>query len=332
MRWQTAHDVLVELKWIADTSSQAGISKPVVAHWKRRELVLSALLASVSIALLGLAFVHFRQRPPEARPIRFSVYPPEKMMIARLNDAGPALISPDGSRLVFVSMDSAGKSQLWVQPLDALGAQPLSGTANATFPFWSPDSRYLAFFADGKLKKVSAGGESLQTLCDAPDGRGGSWGKPLDGDPGIIVFAPDVFTGLSRVSAAGGEPVQVTAIDSSRQELTHRQPEFLPDGRHFLFVAGGNQTDKAGIFIGDIQAKPDPKNVRPLMRGYAHVSYAPPGYLLFSRRNNLMAQAFDAQRLEFTGDPFVLADRVAAVISLNTSDFSVSANGVLAWQ
>jgi dipeptidyl aminopeptidase/acylaminoacyl peptidase len=188
----------------------------------------------------------------------------------------------------------------------------------------------VAFFADGKLKRVSAGGGPPETLCDAPNGRGGSWGTALNG-PGAIVFAPGHYVGLSRVSAAGGEAVQVTALDSSRQEASHRYPEFLPDGRHFLYVTMGNRAESNGIFIGDTQARPDPKNVRRLMGEAAHVSYAPPGYLLFQRDDNLMAQPFDARRLEFTGEPIVIADHVAGGLS-HTSDFSVSANGVLAWR
>jgi hypothetical protein len=133
------------------------------------------------------------------------------------------------------------------------------------------------------------------------------------------------------VSAAGGEPLQVTALDSSRQEASHRQPEFLPDGRHFLYAAFGNRVESNGIFIADIQAKPDPKNVRRLMGGAVHVSYASPGYLLFPQDNNLMAQPFDARRLEFSGEPIIVADHVASGLS-RAGDFSVSANGVLAWR
>ena len=124
-----------------------------------------------------------------------------------------------------------------MRPLDALTAQPLAEAGNFAYPFWSPDSRYLAFFADGKLKKVSVAGGPPQILCDAPNPRGGSWTRASDGGSGIIVFAPDRYVALSRVSAAGGEPVQLTALDSSRQLVSHRQPEFLPDGRHFLYAA-----------------------------------------------------------------------------------------------
>jgi eukaryotic-like serine/threonine-protein kinase len=313
MRWQTAHDVLVELQWIAGAPRVHVPARkaPVPRIWIAATAVLGLFLSA-------LAFVHFREKPSDIRPIRFSISPPERVTFADLFDAGPALISPDGSRLAFVGVDAQGKSQLWVRQLDALVAQPLGGTTNAVYPFWSADSQYLGFFADGRLNKVSASGGPPQTLCDAPGGRGGSWAASKDGGPGVIVFAPNYEGALARVSEAGGEPVQVTALDSSRQEHTRRQPEFLRDGHHFLYVAISNRAENNGIFIGDVQARPDPKNVRRLMGGDAHVSYAPPGYLLFLRDNNLMARAFDAGRFEFTGETFVLADH--AQIRVRISD------------
>lgn len=294
---------------------------PVAPPAARSRLYVA--LASVSLALLAVILLYFRQKPPEVRPIRFSIAPPADIGYGDLND-GPALISPDGSLLAFVS------DQLWIRPLDAPVARPLAGTSGAKLPFWSPDSRYLAFFADRKLKKIPVGGGPTQTLCDAPNGRGGSWARALDGGPGNIVFAPDGPGALWRVSAEGGAAVPVTALDSSRQ-ISHRQPEFLPDGRHFLYLVINIQSMPDGIFIGDIQAKPDPKNARRLMGGAARVSYAPPGYLLFVQDNNLVARAFDTKRLEFSGEPLVLAEHVAAGRMRHTSDFSVSANGVLAW-
>jgi len=297
MRWQNAQDISVELKWIVDAGWHAGLPKPVVGNWKRRELLLSALLASVFIALVVVTVAYFRQSPGEVRPVRFSIPPPENVTFADFGLAGPALISPDGSRLAFVGVDDKGKHKLWVRPLDALAAQPLAETAEFAYPFWSPDSRYIAFFAEGKLKKVSAGGGSPQVICDAPNGRGGTWARALDGGPGIIVFAPDKFVALARVSAAGGTLVQVTALDSSRKQMSHRQPEFLPDGRHFLYAAR-DRADNSGVFIGDIQSRPDARNARLVMAGVLRATYAPPGYLLFPRDNNVMVQAFDAKHLE----------------------------------
>jgi eukaryotic-like serine/threonine-protein kinase len=215
--------------------------------------------------------------------------------------------------------------------MNSLAAQPLAEAGDFAYPFWSPDSRHLAFFADGKLKKVSADGGPAQILCDAPNARGGSWAPAKDGGPGTIVFAPDRYVALYRVSAAGGEPVQLTALDSSRQQVSHRQPEFLPDGRHFLYAAR-DKAEKSEVFIGDLQAKPDPRSAHLLMGGVVRASYAPPGYLLFVHENNLIAQPFDVQRLELSGEPLALANHVDAHLDFNTSNFSVSTNGVLAWR
>jgi len=243
------------------------------------------------------------------------------------------MISPDGSRLAFIGVDDNGQSQIWVRPLGAVAARPLAGTANAMYPFWSPDSRNLAFFADGKLKTVSiqrGQGGAPKTLCDSPDGHGGSWGSR-----GIIVFAADGTGGLSRIPAAGGDPVPVTALDPSRQEVSHQQPEFLPDGRHFLYVAISNRTDNNGIFVGDSNAKPDHKDderISRLLAGSSHVAYASSGHLLFLQDDNLMAQALDAQKLMLSGQPVVVANRVAHGANSHTSDYSVSTNSVLVWR
>lgn len=331
-RWQTAHDVLVELKWIFNTSSQAARPASLVASDRRRERWLLLVLACVFTAFLVIVIVLVRQHSAEAPVVRFSIETPEKVKFADVDLAGPPLVSPDGLRLAFVGVDDTGNRQLWVRPLDALAAQPLVGTVNARYPFWSPDSQFLAFFADGKLKKVWLGYGAPQILCDAPDGRGGSWGTSLDGDGGTIVFASDIGVGLSQVSSTGGKPVVATVLDSSRQELSHRHPTFLPDGRHFLYVAISKQAENNAIFIGDIQSKPDRRRVLRLMRGDARVSYAPPGYLLFLRDNNLVAQAFDTPRFGLRGQPFVLTDHVAQGRVRHTSDFSVSSNGVLAWR
>jgi Tol biopolymer transport system component len=227
MRWSTAHDVLVELKWIVAAGSRADIPKPIAALWKRREAVSWAVTAVISLAFLILAFTYVRQRKLEPRPWRFSLDAPDKVTLANYQTAGPAQISPDGATLAFVGVDDSGKRQLYIRALDALSVEPLAGTTNVTYPFWSPNSRYLAFFADGKLKRIAADGGLAQVICHAPNGRGGSWGRDLDGRPGTIVFAPDHAGVLLRVSSDGGQAVAVTSLDGTRFELSHRQPEFL---------------------------------------------------------------------------------------------------------
>jgi len=279
-RWQTAHDVLVELQWVAQAREEQ--APPRQAHASPFWIAATAVFG---VALAVVTFLYFHQKPPEPRPIRFSISPPENAAFADLFEAGPALISPDGSRLAFVTGDST-KHQIWVRSLNSLAAQPLAEAGDFAYPFWSPDSRHVAFFADGKLKKVSADGGPTQILFDAPNPRGGSWARASDGGPGIIVFAPDRYVALFRVSAAGGEPVQLTALDSSRQQVSHRQPEFLPDGRHFLYAAR-DKAEKSEVFIGDLQAKPDPRSAHLLMGGVVRASYAPPGYLLFVHENTI---------------------------------------------
>ncbi len=332
-RRQSRHDVLLELKWAAGGSSQTG-ALPVPAiprRAKRERLIWTGASAILLLAALGLAFLHFRERVAEARPVRFTVLPPEKVMFGTLYDAGPAVISPDGQRLAFVGVDATGSKQLWVRPLESLTAQPLPGTKGATYPFWSPDSKYLAFFADGKLKKIAAAGGPPQPLCDAQAGRGGSWAPAAQGE-GTIVFAPASISGIFRVPASGGEPVAVTRIDTAAKEAAHRQPEFLPDGRHFLFVSMNSQSDQTAILVGDVQSSAESQKPRRLMAGASHVAYAPPGYLLFVRETTLMAQPFDTGRMELTGEPLAVAEQVDVDPLRHTADFSVAGNGVLIWR
>jgi len=332
-RRQSMHDVLLELKWAAGGSSQTGaLPVPAVPRRSKRErLIWIAATAVLLLATLGLAAVHFRERVPEARPVRFTVLPPDKVMFGTLYNDGPAVISPDGQRLAFVGVDATGSSQLWVRPLESLTAQPLPGTKGATYPFWSPNSKHIAFFADGKLKKIAADGGPPQPLCEAQAGRGGSWAASVQGE-GTIVFAPASISAIFRVPASGGEPVAVTRIDTAAKEATHRQPEFLPDGRHFFYVAMSSQSGQTAIFVGDAQSSAESQKPRRLMTGASHVSYTSPGYLLFVRETTLMAQPFDLSKMDFSGEPLAVAEQVDVDPLRHTADFSVANNGVLVWR
>jgi eukaryotic-like serine/threonine-protein kinase len=330
-RGQSMHDVLLELKWASGSISQTGVPAPALPRRVNRErLRWISAVAVLFLTALSLAAVLLRRSAPEALPVRFSVYPPEKVSFGPWTVAGPVLVSPDGRHLAFIGAGANG-NELWVRALDSFTPQLLPGTKGAYYPFWSPDSRYLAFFADGKLKKIPVTGGPPQTLCEAVDGRGGAWAAGKSSE-GVIIFAPAPQSGIFRVPAGGGEAVAITRIDTAHHEASHRFPEFLPDGRHFLFVVTQENMEDTAIFIGDTEAPGDGRNVRKLIANSSRVSYAPPGYLLFIRENTLLAQPFDAARVAFAGEPSALAEHISGGGFRNTADFSVSRTGVLAWR
>jgi len=173
-------------------------------------------------------------RPSEKeRLIRASIKPAANSSFTLFGNQSGFAISPDGKRLAYVASAPDGKNLLWVRPLDSLQAQPLAGTDGAGYPFWSPDSRFIGFFANGKLREIEASGGAPFAICDAALGRGASWAAS-----GEIVFSPSTNGPLYGVSAAGGTATQVTTLDESKGETTHRWPQFLPDGSHFLYLAG----------------------------------------------------------------------------------------------
>jgi eukaryotic-like serine/threonine-protein kinase len=324
-RWQTVHDVKQQLKWIAEAGSQAGLPAPIVMRRKWREGLALGIAAVALFVPISFAIGHFFAAPVEVSSIRSSVLPPEKSAFYFIgNSGGPVAVSPDGRRLAFVAMNADGKRLLWVRSLDALTALPLSGTDGAVFPFWSPDSRFIGFFSDGKLKKIEASGGPTQALSEAPQGRGGT----MNAD-GVILFAPDVRSPIYSVSAAGGPATPVTGFETDPLGKTHRWPYFLPDGRHFLYLAlrPGGENEGSGIYVASLDSKMN----RFLVRASSNVAYVL-GYLLFLRDKTLMAQPFDAKRLQLNGDPFPVAEQVQYDSLLWRGVFSVSQNGILAYQ
>jgi dipeptidyl aminopeptidase/acylaminoacyl peptidase len=319
-RWQTAHDVGVQLKWIAEGGSAAGVPAPVIAKRKNRERIAWASAATLFALLVVSLFLDLRAGPAPPPVLRTSILVPEKQFIRFL------AVSPDGRRLAFVSAPSGGKRALWVRPLDGLSAQPLDGTDNADFPFWSPDSRSIGFFADGKLKRVEAGGGAVITICDAaPNGLGGTWNRE-----GTILFGLPSRP-IHRVADSGGPAEPVTKLDQAVHETTHRYPQFLPDGRHFLYLAAnlaGAPDDPANrIKVGSIGGGVD-RSVLPASSG---ASYAK-GSLLYLREGNLLAQPFDPDRLATSGTPVPIAQRVASSIFFwRWGLFSASEAGLVAY-
>ena len=227
-----------------------------------------------------MSFVHFRETLPEPGIVRFQIPLPEKATSPIFE------LSPDGKVLAFTASES-GRRKLWVRRIDSLTQQALPGTEDATYLFWSPDSASIAFFVPGKLKKVALAGGPTQTICDAPDGRGGSWNSD-----GIMVFSPGLGSPIERVAAAGGVPSAVTKV-ATPGEL-QRYPVFLPDNKHFLYVVNIGKPETNGINVGSLDAAPPVR----ILADESSASYAPSatsggGLLLFRRENTLMGAPFD---------------------------------------
>jgi eukaryotic-like serine/threonine-protein kinase len=326
-RFQSAHDVKLQLEWIRDAGSQAGVPAPVVAHRKTRERIAWAVSALLLIfAGIGFGTLYFLHSPAQPQVIRAYIKTaPDSSFTSYNGGTAGFAISPDGSRLAYVASTQEGKSLLWVRSLGSLPAQPLDGTEGANLPFWSPDSRFIGFFADGKLKRIAASGGPPLVLCDAPAGRGGTWNRD-----GTILFAPFFSTPIYKVSDAGGTATPVTTIDRAKNESSHRWPWFLPDGRHFLFLAGNPFTQWASATNSIMVGSLDSPETKLLFHNASDAIYAS-GYLLFLQQNSLMARPFDPKRLEFTGDAVPIADRVEDVAVRVQGSFSTSDNGALAY-
>jgi serine/threonine protein kinase len=233
-RWQTAGDLKRELNWIAE-GSQAGVAAPVTQRRRSRERIAWGLVAVLSLLSVASVAGYLARAPKPAPVIRSSIQTPEKQFVSFV------ALSPDGTRLVFSAKAVGAQPSLWVRRLDDARSEPIPGTEEATFPFWSPDGRFLAFFADGKLKKVDLAGGPVVTICEAERGVGGTWGRD-----GTILFAPTPSSPLFRVPSSGGKPAPVTKFDQKRPETMHRYPVFLPDGRHFLYAAATTRPTRSG--------------------------------------------------------------------------------------
>jgi hypothetical protein len=323
-RWQCAADLRDELKWISEAGSQAGVPAPVTARRKIRERVWWPVAALLLVLLAVLGIATWRLATRTELSFRASILPPDNASFYFQGEyGGPPVISPDGRRLAFVARGMDGKNALYVRPLDALTSQRLEGTEGASFPFWSWDSRFLGYFAAGRLKKIDASGGPPEVLCDAPSGRGGSW----NGE-GTIIFTHAAAGGIVRISSAGGTAVPVTRLDTGRGEITNRWPQFLPDGRHFLYYALTSSDEPSGTYVGSLEGG-EPKFI---LRGDTNAIYAPPGYLLFVREGTLMAARFDAKQLRITGDAMPVAEHVQISSNVLRSVLTVSENGALVFQ
>jgi eukaryotic-like serine/threonine-protein kinase len=314
-RWASAHDVQLQLDWIAAHLSAVTVATGVAQN-RRRELLAWTIAAMAGLALVVLGAWSLRRPIQDVRSHVSSALPPPGVSLE--TDEAPA-ISPDGSRLLFVGHDSTGKQLLYTLALDVAGpAQPLAHTDGASLPFWSPDSQSVGFFGQGKLKTVDIETGQIRTLADAGAARGGTWNRD-----DIILFAPRAATGLYRISATGGEPAPVR-IDPGGRSLPWF-PSFLPDGRHFLFFSPvPSQPESTGVFVASL----DSTTAERLVTTRSRAVHAP-GYLLFWREGALLAQAFDERTLEVRGNPVAVANAVGLNPVTNQGLFSVSDSGTL---
>jgi eukaryotic-like serine/threonine-protein kinase len=341
-RRQTMHDVLLDLKWITASASQSGGTQPAsgsqsasgvqsapgaqesplpVRPSRERLAWIVAAMALVAAVALGALFLR-RPAPEAPRRLRASLLPPEG---AQFDFAqGPMALSPDGTRLAFVARRKDDReSLLWLRPLDGDRPVPLQGTEGASFPFWSPDGRHVAFFAHDKLRRIEVSGSVLDTLCDAGDPLGGSWGPD-----GTILFARRRGMSIQKVAAIGGTPAAATSFHAGAAEAAQIYPSFLPDGRHFLYSSFDFGGARSGINIASLDGG-DP--VRLLESG-SQAIYATPGYLLFWRDGALRAQRFDPARLRLEGEAVPVAPDARFDVSLGAVFAAVDGEGLLVYR
>jgi len=308
---------------VAATGSFAGSQQVGTVAVKHKVELPWAIAALAVVVAAALAWVLFSQPPPDRPNYEFTISLPQTSHLQTL------AVSPDGRHLVFAVQGEGGDgAPLLLRSSDSAEVREMAGTEGATFPFWSPDSRHIGFFAQGKLKKIALAGGPAQSLCNAHEGRGGSWNEE-----GLIVFAPTPFGGFETVSAAGGEPVPVRTGDPSQADVSRRFPHFLPDGRHVLYLARNSSgEDETGVFYGSIDGKP-PKR---LLSDQSSAIYVPgdstnEGFILFIREGSLMALPFDAARLEVAGGLFPVVESVGSARHIGNYAFSASNEGALAF-
>jgi eukaryotic-like serine/threonine-protein kinase len=318
-RWQTAHDVMLEIQGVSESISQPEISIPATTRRKKREWLPWLVAGLFALAAIGFGTAYFKRSvPAEQQPlIELSILPPAENAFSA--GTGPIAISPDGKYAAFLN-NSDGRRTLWLRPMNSAEARQLPGTDNSNLPFWSPDSQYVAFFSKGKLMKIAISGGRPQPICDAQLPRGGSWGTS-----GIIIFADRPDSPILQVPASGGTPKPATKLNQSLGEVTHRWPFFLPDGRRFLYLVRITMKNQA-IYAGSL----DSSETKLVMSSNSKVAYSPPGYLLYTRESRLMAQSFDLKTLEVKGEPIPILKEIVPSPTGQAS-FSPSDNGMLAY-
>jgi Tol biopolymer transport system component len=307
-RWQTAHDLLVQLRWVSEGGGHAPGAAPVRKHQKWVRIALAA--AALLIVALAYPAALYLRGPSDPGSFQFRV------PVRGLSPADIAL-SPDGETIALVARPNTGEpASLYVRRAGSVAFTKLGGTDDASQPFWSADSRFIAFVAGSRLKQVSATGGAPKDIAAVQGFSGGAWNKE-----GTILYGS--AKGVFRVSAEGGTPAAVTTVDA--QETGHFWPSFLPDGKHFLYLAWSGQAANRGVFVGAL----DSKEKKRILTAQSNAQYAAPGYIVFHREASVFAQPFDAKKLALSGDPFHIADEVSSTSTNGRGDFDVSQNGSL---
>lgn len=325
-RFQTVHDVKLQLKWIAQaSSSQLAAPAQVRARrtvQKRTLMVAAALGWLAAISILFALFSGRSQLENERRPMSATWLPPKNTEYAPVSVGAPT-ISPDGEKVAFLTgtfLTGTGVNgaTLWVRDVATGAAAQVADVERPSFPFWSPDGKYIGFFSGGKLRKVALTGGPVQVLCDAPEGRGASWNSR-----GVILFTPNIQDGLYTVRAGGGTPEKITEV---KERWTNRNPYFLPDGDHFLFIS--RDTAATGITTGAVfGASLSGEKPRQILEHGSNVEYSD-GYLLYLRESVLVAQRFDPKALKFEGEPIPVAEKLDYWNPRDQAAFA-AANGML---
>jgi hypothetical protein len=317
LRWQTARDLMQELKWATESGELTSGAVPTLSAGRNRE-AFAWLISGALVVILIAGVIWWRNSKPSAETMYFPAPLPFP--------AKDIAVAPNGHTIALVGyQESARRDLLWIYELGSHGARSLPDTEGASYPFWSADGRSLAFFADARLKKLEIAGGPVQTICDAPSGRGGTWNKD-----GVIVFAPATNAGLYRTSASGGTPTRIAIWDESRGEDSLRWPVFLPDGKHYLYLAANFKGQKHvnAIFVGSL----DSNEKRFVVEATANAAYAAPGYLLFYRDKTLLAQPFDLKHFTLTGEATTILPQIQYLPQVERAVFAISDHGLLVAQ
>ncbi|MGC2259868.1 MAG: protein kinase [Candidatus Sulfotelmatobacter sp.] len=319
-RFQTAHDVKLQLGWIVKSATQSG--PPALSGLRTRSKFGVTAIAVLALAVITLAVAVLTSRP-QRRVLRANLLPPEGTIFETLYRNGAPALSPDGTHVAFIAQ-KAGKNVLWLRSLDHLESTPVEGTDDAYYPFWSADGTAVAFFRQGKLWRTDLNAGAPTPICDAPEARGGSWSR---GD--IIIFTPSFGGPIFQVPAAGGTPQPVTKVPVASAYLSDRWPSFLPDGKHFLFLHSpfGTAGDKNEVHLGSLDGTD-----KVVLEGRFYAARYVAGRLLAVRDGSLMAWKFDISTGKVSGDPVRVVDKIETDSITALPVFSISEQGTLLYQ